>query len=118
MAADPTQDPGAAGADPTQGAPGAPGAPGADPSQGQQPPETITITVNGDGTYSVDDGDGGQPVQCKSLGDVMKAVHDALSGDGDSDADDKAAWGAEAAKRGPDGMPAQGGSGGPSMTMP
>lgn len=106
-------DPAAAGAPP--GAAGAP-APGGEGSEG---PETITITPDGQGGWSVDDGDGDPPVACKAIGDVMKAVHDMLSGV--DDADDasggaKSAWADEASKRGADGMPSQGGA--PQMTMP
>lgn len=108
---DTTQPPAApAAGDPTAtGAAGAPGAaPGADADQ-----DTVTITPDGNGGWSVDDGDGSPPVACKSIGDVIKAVHDALSGDADDNtADAKGAWADEAAKR-PD---AAGGS--PAMTMP
>lgn len=109
---DPTQDPTAAPAagDPT--ASGAAGAPGADPGESS---ETITITPDGQGGWTVDDGDG-QPLPCKSIGDVIKAVHDALSGTDDNAADAKGAWAAEASKRDGSGMPAPGGA--PSMTMP
>ena len=101
-------DPSAAGAPSTGAAP--PSAPGG----AGEPPETITITPDGSGGWSVEDGDSDPPVACKSLGDVMKAVHDMLSGTDDAD-DAKSAWADEASKRpGPDGAP----SGAPQMTMP
>ena len=108
----------APGGDPT--ASGAASAPGGGDSSGSGG-DTITITPDGSGGWTVDDGDGDPPVPCKSIGDVIKAVHDALSGDSDSN-DPQSAWADEASKRGPSGMPGDasgaGGSGGPAMTMP
>lgn len=106
MALDPTQmmDP-AAGA-PTDG--------------GAEAPETITITPDGQGGWSVDDGaDGDGPTACASIGDVMKAVHDCLSGVDDASDNTgaaKSAWADEASKRPDAGPPAKGGA--PQMTMP
>lgn len=107
---DPTAAPAAG--DPTaSGAAGAPGASGAgDPGQ-----DTVTITPDGNGGWSVDCDDGSPPIACKSIGDVVKAVHDCLSGDAGGASDAQSAWSDEASKR-DDAPPAAGGA--PSMTMP
>jgi hypothetical protein len=84
--------------------------------------ETITIECLPDGSYRVtstedDSGDAGdQPLNqtVKSVDEVLQLVQRELSDD-QGEADPKAAWDQEAAKRGPDGMPATGGA--PAMSM-
>lgn len=98
---------------------GDPSAQGAAP-QGQ----TVCITDNGDGSYSVgpdsDDDQGGQDddsqmQQMNSLPEALKAAAALLQGA----TDPKAAWQAEASKRDASGMPsaAPGGAPAPQMSM-
>jgi hypothetical protein len=81
--------------------------------------KTVTITSADDGSFAVQvDQEQPQPAQ-----DAMKACEMAEQAFGVANDDAAEMWNSEAAKRGPDGMPAPagatpaGGAGGPSMTM-
>lgn len=94
-------------------------------------PATITITDNGDGTYSIEQGDAQDdaaepapgpdagpeseqpPVTVQSVAEVCHVITQMLAKTGDP----KAAWQAEASKRGPSGMPAPAAPAGPPMSM-
>jgi hypothetical protein len=83
--------------------------------------ETITIECLPDGTYHVTstEDDAGEPGDkpldqtVASVDELVQVIQAELSDDqGEAPADGKAAWAAEAAKRGPDGKPAA-----PAMSM-
>ena len=92
------------------------------PDDGANEAPSVLVTANGDGTYTLTDGDASQdasepatpgdpeqkPVTVQSIQDACKALVQMLGGA----TDPKAAWAAEAGKRGASGMPTQ-----PSMSM-
>lgn len=99
-----------------------PGQPGdqtdPDAAQDASGPQTITITADGQGGFSVDLGDGQQPVPAKDARQACDLVEQAL---GVPDADDQGSgaadlWKQEAAKRGPDGRQ-QPGARSPMMSL-
>jgi hypothetical protein len=117
------------GATPSGAGPSQPGSPDADSGPDSQSPSQIVVTItdNGDGTYSVscDDGSdddqgsgdqdpGQQPQTAKGIPAALKLAAQMLQSGGDP----SAAWNAEASKRDSSGMPTPGaGTAPPSMSM-